>query len=261
VSRPPSPASGPAGFRDLFSRDAAGYAKFRPRYPAALFAWLATLPASRRIALDCATGNGQAATMLARHFPLVLGSDASVPQLRAAPRTAGVHYLASLAESSALALGRVDLITVAQALHWLDRPGFYAEVDRISAPGAALAVWGYGRLRVAPEIDAVIDRFHDETVGPYWPAERWLVEAGYRGFDIPIDLVAAPPLAMTASLTLPEVFGYLRTWSAVGKYLAVHGRDPVEQLAPELAACWGAPESRREIGWPLFVRAGRWRGP
>jgi hypothetical protein len=249
----------PAGFQDHFSRDSSAYAKFRPRYPAALFDWLAALPAGRRLVWDCATGNGQAASMLARHFDRVVGSDASTAQLRAAAREPRVNYLAALAESVALRSGRVDLVTVAQALHWLDVTRFYGEVARVVAPGAALAIWGYARLRASPALDALIDRFHDETVGPYWAPERKLVEEGYRGFEIPIREVPAPAFTIEAKLTLPELLGYLRTWSAVGKYLRVNGRDPVEELEPELAACWGAPTTARRIVWPLSVRAGRWQ--
>ena len=249
----------PPGFQDLFSRDAAGYAKFRPRYPVALFDWLAGLPASRRLAWDCATGNGQAATLLAERFDWVVGSDASLAQLRAARCDPRVSYLASLAESSALVAGRVDLVTVAQALHWLDLPRFYAEVDRVVAPGAALAIWGYARLTASPKIESAIHRFHDETVGLYWPTERKLVEEGYRSFQIPIREIVAPPFAIEARLTLPALMGYLRTWSAVWNYLSAEGRDPVAALEPELAAVWGDPAVPQPIVWPLFVRAGRWR--
>jgi methyltransferase family protein len=247
------------GFQDLFSRDSAGYAKFRPRYPVALFDWLAGLPAARRIAWDCATGSGQAATLLAERFDLVVGSDASVAQLLVASRAPRVGYFASLAESSALAAGRVDLVTVAQALHWLELPRFYAEVDRVTAPGAALAIWGYATLTAAPRIQAAIRRFHDETVGPYWPTERKLVETGYRSFQIPIREVVAPRFAIEARLTLSALLGYLRTWSAVGNYLSAKGHDPVTALEPELAAAWGDPTVPQPIVWPLFVRAGRWR--
>ena len=246
------------GFQDLFSRDSASYAKFRPRYPQELIAWVAGLPRARALAWDCATGNGQAAVLLAGYFGRVVATDASLRQLRAAPREPRVSYLAALAEAAPLPARQVDLITVAQALHWLDLSRFLAEVDRVAAPGAALAIWGYARLRAAPALDVLIDRFHDETVGPYWPAERKLVEEGYQSFRLPIDEVSPPRLAIEASLTLAELLGYLRTWSAVGKYQSVHGRDPVEALAPELAAGWGPSVSRRVV-WPLFVRAGRWR--
>jgi hypothetical protein len=246
------------GFKDLFSRDSSSYAKFRPRYPRELIAWVAGLPEGRRLAWDCATGNGQAAALLTGYFARVVATDASRTQLRAATRAPRVCYAAALAERLPLAAGRVDLITVAQALHWLDLSRFLAEVDRIAAPGAALAIWGYARLRASPAIDALIDRFHDETVGPYWPSERKLVDEGYRSFALPMAEIPAPPLAIEATLTLPELLGYLRTWSAVGKYQGVHGSDPVAALEPELAACWGETAARH-VAWPLFVRAGRWR--
>jgi SAM-dependent methyltransferase len=260
VSRPAS--CGPAGFSDFFSRDSGGYARFRPGYPPALFAWLATLPAARRLAWDCATGSGQAAGMLAAHFDFVAASDASLAQLRAATRLpAGqVGYFAALGEASPLAAHRVDLVTVAQAFHWLELEHFYAEVDRVLAPGGALAVWAYGRLLADAPLEAVIDRFYDETVGPYWPSERSHVEAGYRHFGIPIEEVRPPDLAIEAKLSLPELLGYLRTWSAVGRYVAARGHDPVAALAPELADHWGDPAAARNIRWPLYIRAGRWLG-
>src|SRR5687768_3151740 len=72
------------GFADHSSRDSSGYAKFRPKYPAALFEWLATLPPRQSVAWDCGTGTGQAATMLTRYFAQVMASDPSRAQLEAA---------------------------------------------------------------------------------------------------------------------------------------------------------------------------------
>ena len=247
-------------FQDHFSRDSASYAKFRPGYPTALFAWLADLAPARRLAWDCATGNGQAALGLAAHFRYVIGSDASRRQLGAAVRSDQVGYLAALGEASALATGRVDLIAVAQAFHWLDLPRFYEEVDRVANPsGAVLAVWGYGLLRAEPEIEGLIHRFHRVTLGRFWPAERKLVDEGYRSFVIPIREVPAPAFSIEADLDLMGLLGYLRTWSAVGKYLEARGTDPVSALEPQLLAAWGDPRTPRPIRWPLFVRAGPWR--
>lgn len=250
--------SGP-GFRDLFSRDSASYAKFRPRYPAALFAWLATLPAERGTAWDCATGSGQAATLLTPHFQRVIGTDASVAQLRAAEHQAPVRYVACLAEHAALASHSIDLVTVAQAFHWLDRDLFYAEVERVIRPGGALAVVAYARLHADRDLERAVHRFQDGMVGPYWTAERKLVESGFAGIAIPIDGVTLPAFSIEASLTLAELLGYIGTWSAVGRYREKVGQDPVPVLEQELRGLWGDPDTRRRIEWPLFVRAGRWK--
>lgn len=254
-----SPGSPAPRFRDHFSRDPGAYARFRPRYPAALFEWLAGLVPDRRTAWDCATGSGQAATMLAAHFPLVIASDASRVQVHAAERAPRVYYAVALGEASPLAGARVDLVTVAQALHWLDRPRLYDEVDRVLAPGGAFAVWCYGLLGATPAIDRVLTRFYEDVVGAWWPPERRLVETGYRNVEIPIEEVAAPRFAIAAELTLPDLLGYVRTWSAVGRFIAEKGFDPVDPLAAELAPLWGEPRIARSVVWPLSVRAGRWR--
>ena len=198
--------------------------------------------------------------MLAPHFARVVGSDASRAQLRQAERVPGVHYVAALAEASALCARSVDLITVAQAFHWLTPERFYAEVDRVAAPGAALALWGYGKVSCAPAIDAALSHFHEETVGPYWPLARKLVDRGYRGFEIPIAETPPPRLAIEAVMTLAELLGYLRTWSAVGRYQMARGQDPVALLQPELSRLWGDSQRRRRVRWPLFIRAVPWRG-
>jgi SAM-dependent methyltransferase len=248
------------GFADHFSRDPASYAEFRPRYPASLFEWLAQLPAARRLVWDVATGSGQAATMLARHFERVVASDASVAQLRARSRASRVHYLAEQGETSAVRGGRADLVTVAQAYHWLDHPRFHAEVDRVLIPGGAFAVWCYGVLSAGPEIDEALARFYDGTVGAYWPKERVHVERGYRHFRIPIAEVAAPPMSIETAFTLPQLLGYVRTWSAVGRYLEANGHDPVPAFGESLTALWGDPARARRVVWPISLRAGRWLG-
>jgi hypothetical protein len=249
-----------SGFADHFSRDSVAYARFRPRYPPELFAWLATLPAGHSMAWDCGTGTGQAAARLTPHFDLVVASDLSRAQLAAADRTTGALYFACSGEWSALGAHQVDLVTVAQALHWLDRDRFYPEVSRVMAPGAAFAAWSYGVLRSSPAVDRVIARFYGETVGPWWPPERALVEGGYRGVAIPIAEVAAPPFAIEARLTLEELLGYIRTWSAVGRFIAAQGYDPIPELGEALLPVWGEPSAARSITWALTVRAGRWLG-
>jgi len=247
-----------AGFADHFSRDPAAYAKFRPRYPEALFAWLATLPDRTHRAWDCATGNGQAAVPLSRHFDLVLASDASRGQLRVAESAPGVRYFAGLGEVAPLRTRSIDLVTVAQAMHWLDPAAFVAESERVLSDGGALAVFGYGILRMEGRVGEAITRFYTETVGPFWPPERKIVEEGFRSIPLPIQEGPAPALAMEAQLSLDGLAGYVRTWSAVGRYIEKHGADPVVVLLSEIGPMWGDPREPRPVRWPLAIRAGRW---
>lgn len=244
---------------DHFSGVAAAYAAFRPRYPAALFAYLGTVAPRRELAWDCGAGSGQAAEGLLSQFSRVVATDISRPQLASSIPHGRLGLAAASAEASPLAPGIADLAVVAQALHWLDVGAFYAEVRRIVVPGGVLAVWSYGLARLDdPRLDAPFRSFYDETVGPYWPPQRRLVDNGYRDIAFPFEALAPPDVAMEATWTLDELLGYVGTWSALGRFRAAHGgRDPMPPLADALGRSWGMPGSRRRIRWPLVVRVGR----
>jgi SAM-dependent methyltransferase len=240
---------------DHFGAAARAYAAYRPHYPPALFEWLGSLTAGRERAWDCGTGNGQAALALARRFAEVVATDPSLDQLVNATSHPSVSYIAMTAEQAALRTGSADLVTVAQALHWFDRPRFFAEVDRVLRPGGTLAVWSYGLLTVDPLVDEQVRHLHTDLLGPYWPSERSFVDSGYAGIALPYPELPRPDIAMEAVWSLAEFGGYLSSWSAVGRYRTRTGADPLPAFLRDLANAWG-PAPRR-IRWPLVVRAGR----
>lgn len=242
-------------FRDHFSDASADYARYRPRYPGALIAWLAAAAPGRAHAVDVATGNGQAATALAGHFDRVSAFDASAAQIAGAEPAAGVRYAVAPAEALPLPDASADCLTVAQALHWFDLPRFYAEARRVLRPGGLLAVWTYNRLTLDPAVDAVIEHLYSGLLGPDWPAERQLVESGYRELPFPCQEVPVPAMAMTADWTVNDLLGYLGTWSATRRYRTRTGQDPLALVDAELRTAFG--QGRRTVHWPLAVRAGR----
>jgi SAM-dependent methyltransferase len=246
-----------SGFKDHFSASAAEYATFRPKYPAELIDFVASLPERRGCVWDCATGNGQAALPLAERFDRVVATDASAEQIAHATPHARVSYSVAPADTSGLDDASVDLVTVAQSLHWLPFDRFYAEVRRVTVLRGVLAVWCYTRPVLEGEIDAILLRYYSETCGPYWPADRKLVDEGYRSIPIPIDEVAAPTLNIESHLSLAEFGGYVRTWSATHRLAKAIGRDPVVDLEAALRAAWGRDGERRLVRWPIHVRAGR----
>jgi SAM-dependent methyltransferase len=245
-------------FADHFSAVAKEYALFRPRYPEALFDYLATLVPADAWVWDCAAGSGQATEGLARRFARVVATDASAEQLAHAPRLPNVEYRAALAEDSGLPSAAFSLVTVAQALHWFDLPRFYAEARRVSRPGGVLAVWCYATCELEGSVaNALLARYYSETLGPYWPPERRHVEAGYRTLPFPFEEFPAPAFHMEAEWTLPQLLGYLATWSARRRFLAETGLDPLVPFAQELARHWGDPERPRRVRWPVLLRVGR----
>lgn len=247
-----------SSFPDHFSGVAGAYAEHRPDYPPPLFAWLSTLVRERRLAWDCATGSGQAALGVAEYFARVIATDASTAQIAAARPHPKVEYRVAPAEASGLATGSVDLLTVGQALHWFDRAAFYREAGRVLRPEGVIAAWTYSGARLDdPRADAVHRRFYTEIIGPYWPAERALVETGYRTIEFPFEEIEPPSLEMEAEWPLGTFLGYVGTWSAVTRFRSARGFDPVQQLSEELRRYWGDPGSPRKIRWPLSFRVGR----
>ena len=243
-------------FKDHFSGHAAEYAKFRPHYPDEMFEYLASISPRHELAWDCATGNGQAAVGLARHFDRVIATDASAQQIKSAEPSDRISYRVAPAEASEINSASVDLILVAQALHWFDLDAFFTEAKRVLKEDGVLAISSYKILEIAPDIDAIIWKFYRETTGPFWPPERDLVETDYKNIQFPFGELLPRQFEMRTQWNLKQLLGYLRTWSATQKFIAERGFDPVDLVLEELATVWKNPEDVREIRWPLHLRVG-----
>lgn len=246
-----------AQFHDHFSSVANRYADFRPTYPAALFDYLATLVPRNATVWDCACGNGQATVDLAKRFDRVIGTDASKEQIASATPNPKIDYRVAPGEESGLPDKSIGLITVAQALHWFNFDRFYAGVKRVLAPRGHIAVWAYGINTVEGDaVNNLVQHYYSETVGPYWPPERKLVEEGYRTIPFPFVEITPPPFHMEARWTLDQLLGYFSTWSATNRYIKANGRNPLEPFAAELKSAWGDPNQPRQVIWPLSLRIG-----
>ncbi|GAB5358916.1 hypothetical protein AAMO2058_000500000 [Amorphochlora amoebiformis] len=179
---------------DLFGNEgqAADYAVYRPQYSANVFSLIhQTLPLERKMALDIGTGTGQVAVPLRTKlgFERVIGIDQSSEQLSHAKPQEGVEYKVGDAYSLDLPDNSASLITIAQALHWLDLDRFFKEVKRVLVEGGTLAVMGYSIPEVLHEKIGVLKRqFYFDTLGShlpvgsegcYWDCDRHLVDSGF----------------------------------------------------------------------------------
>ncbi len=245
-----------ATFKDHFSGHAADYRAFRPTYPPELFAFLASAAPGRELVWDCGTGNGQAAGPLADHFARVFATDASTEQIANAEQHPKVEYAVAPAEKCPLPDACVDLVTVAQALHWFDHDRFYAEVRRVCRPGAVLAATCYYAPSVGPDVDPIL-RHWEDFIRPYWTPERAWVDAGYRTIPFPFAELDATRFELAVASSLAQFVGYLGTWSATKQFVKAHGSDPLERFAPEFATAWGDPATVRTLRWELAMRLGR----
>lgn len=252
------------GFKDHFSALADVYAQARPEYPDALFDALAECVPREACVWEPGCGSGQATRGLAARFARVHATDPSAQQVErhwARREARNVSLAVEPGERCSLAAASVQLVAVAQALHWFDQGAFFAECSRVLAPGGVLAAWGYADF-VAPEgmVEAVAD--FRSGIDPYWPPERALVDAHYAGVDWPFPALPAPGLWLEAEWTLPHLLRYLASMSAVARCRAETGEDPVARHAPALAAAWGDASDVRTVQWPLFLHLRRkpWGG-
>jgi SAM-dependent methyltransferase len=244
-------------FIDEFSDAANLYASARPTYPASFFQRLAALATGTGCAWDCGTGNGQAAVGLAEWFDSVEATDASAEQIGQALPHTRVRYRVAPAEVSGLPDRSVELISVAQALHWFDLERFYGEVRRAARPGALLAAYGYSWFYLTPTLDALTDRWLLQPIETFWSPNVRRLWDGYRTIDFPFEEVIGPRLAIHLLWTLTQLFDYYLTWSATRRKIAADGESFLDAAREAFVAAWGDPAQRRQVVMPITARFGR----
>jgi SAM-dependent methyltransferase len=243
-------------FEDHFSGHSEKYAQSRPRYPAEIYAYLASIAPACSLAWDCGTGSGQAALGLAKHFDNVYATDASAEQISHAYPHEKVKYQAEPAEHVSLKDSSVDLVTVAVAIHWFNFDEFYREVKRVLKPEGVLAAWTYSLTQISPEIDGLIRQYYAEILNSYWPERIHYLEEKYETLPFPFEEVTPPPFTMEIHWNLFQLAGFLDSWSATQRYKAQIGQHPLELIWDKLLAAWGNEKETRLVRWPLYFRIG-----
>ncbi|XP_040376030.1 putative methyltransferase DDB_G0268948 [Oryza brachyantha] len=270
---------------NLFLKQAKQYAATRPAYPPELFDFIASKTARRDLAWDVGSGSGQAIPPLAKLYKEVVATDTSAQQLSYAPRLPNVRYVHTPPDlplagihSAVAPPGSVDLVTVAQAFHWLDLPRFYEQVRSVLRAAAAppglrragagvLAAWCY----TEPCVDgggAVDDAFWRLYSGsqPYWAPNRRLVDDRYAGVDFLFDPVDGEthtgPFEFSTErrMDLDDYLTYITSWSAyqTAKEKGVELLD--EATVRGFAEAWGGDRAVvKTVRYPVFLRIGKVR--
>lgn len=254
----------------LFDKQAEIYLDARPNYPSHWYSKLAALTPHHSLAWDVGTGNGQAALGVAEHYGQVIATDVSEAQLKCAiphPRVKYLHTPLSLPDDEIVRLiggeGSVDLVTVAQAVHWFDLPTFYPLVARLlRKPGGVFAVWGYNDIAVSPTFDPVMKRFHDTTL-PFWNEKIQYIFDGYKTLPFPFESVGLGCEGQPVSLDIPKKLSFdgflrmLRSWSAVTT-AKDRGIDLLsERVVKEFETAWGGSRVVPSVTYNAFMLAGK----
>lgn len=241
--------------KDNFSNQSALYAQYRPSYPTALFEYVVNFVANKNTTWDCGTGNGQAAIALSKYFKKVIATDISSQQIDNAEKAANIFYSVQPSEHTNIESNSVDLITVAQAIHWFDFEEFYTEVKRVAAENAFIAVWAYSLLKIEEAIDQIIRNYHFNFLFNYWDAERKFVDDEYKIIPFPFEKINSPQFFIEKQWSLMELEGYLNTWSALQKYMAAKNPNPVPDVIHSIQPLWG-PGEKRKIIFPVHLLLG-----
>jgi len=243
--------------KDLFSNQAGLYAQYRPGYPAGLIEYILSFVPNRIRAWDCATGNGQAAVLLAPYFEKVEATDISEKQISQSIADPAITYSIAEAEKTQFADDSFDLITVAQSYHWFRFDEFFREATRTGKPGSVIAVWGYGLIETGNGLlEKAIRHFYVDVVGKYWDRERKYVDEKYRTVPFAFKKLPSKEFSIVVSWNTGDMVGYLNTWSSVQHYKKANGINPVDEFAGNLKNIWGESDLQ-SFSFPLFLLLGR----
>jgi SAM-dependent methyltransferase len=243
--------------KDLFSTQSDLYAKYRPTYPRDLYDHILSFVKEKNTAWDCATGNGQAAVVLADYFKKVIATDISAAQIEKATPKENIDYLVCPAESTSFADNTFDLVTVAQAYHWMKWEAFRKEVTRVCKPGAIIAVWTYYNHTTGDErIDASVRHFYENVTKPYWDYERKYVEEKYSTVEFDYDLLPVHSFDSVLHWQREDLVGYISSWSAIQKYIALKGHSPISSFKQEIKKLWPEGETKKVV-FPIYLKLGR----
>ena len=238
--------------QDHFSGIAAEYNAGRVTYPKELHEYLSSVCMERLLVWDCATGSGQAAIDLSSRFNRVIATDISDSLLSLAPEVENVAFRCAPAESSGIEPNCVDLVVVAQAIHWFDYADFWKEVSRVLKPNGILAFWGYVWPVVDERIDILLDTFR-ENIASCWPHRSQDLQGFYEGVDAPFERIKAPDLQIEENWTASDYLAHLGSWSATRYFQDTFGESPLDAIARDVECIWG--RGLRTVRWQLVLKA------
>ncbi len=245
--------------KDLFSKQSDLYARYRPTYPKELYDYIVSFVKEKNIAWDCATGNGQAAVVLSEYFKKVIATDISPAQIEKAIRKENIEYSVCAAESTPFEVNTFDLVTVAQAYHWIKWDEFKKEVTRVCKDNSVIAVWVYYNHTTGDKkVDDAIHDFYKNVTGSYWDYERKFVEEMYSTVEFDYEPLPLKNFETVLRWQRADMLGYISSWSAVQKYIKTNGQSPLPIIEKEIKDLWFEGEVK-EVVFPIYLKLGKIR--
>ncbi|HTU35777.1 MAG TPA: class I SAM-dependent methyltransferase [Candidatus Acidoferrum sp.] len=239
-------------FEPRFGHAAEEFQRYRPDYPPPLYERVLSEVSTenRRRAMDLGAGTGIVTAHLVSHFREVIAVE---PDRGMAAKIAellpGVLIRNVTAEDCVQEPDSVDLITVANALHWMDAERVFANARDWLRAGAILAIFDRPLPKAGPAVDAVT---LEQLRGP-WRTHR--DSRLKRDLDWEGQVRAAPGFSLVGeqkfeyvvSMTPGDYVGFWRSTS-YGSAYALTLSDP-ERYWSELQSRF----ARAALGEIVFV--------
>ena len=136
----------------LWSGVADLYDVYRPQPPAALLDLLTQLAerGQPELVVDIGSGSGLSTRAWAGRATTVIGIEPNADMRHQAERrteaqgdASNISYRQGVSMQTGLPDGCADIVTISQALHWMDPDSTFAEVARILRPGGIFAAYDY----------------------------------------------------------------------------------------------------------------------
>lgn len=241
---------------DQFDYCAENYAKFRPLYPESLFNWISNICDAHQLAIDCGTGNGQAARKLTNYFDQIIAIDKNPNQLKHAPTHFKIKYICSSVEKTNLPDHAADLIVSATAAQWFDLEKFYIECRRLLKPSAKLILWTYTWPEASHKKVQLTLLNYKTMLNPHWPIESLYHLNCYQTLPFPFKEIAQqiPQFSFQLNWNLNQLLEFFLTWATIRDYFK--NTDPyfIEQMRTDLKRVW--PDEIVRFNFPLYIKAG-----
>ena len=206
--------------------------------------------------MDVACGTGHSTFYLRTHFKQCLGFDISEAKVACAKQKGrelnarNVEFKAVSANSLPLGDGSVDLVSCAEAWHWLEPEVFYREVGRVLRPGGCRAVYGYRDPTILnQECDDLLSVFRFKTLKGYDHERNEHLENLYSEVRLAYpNLVRFDlPTEMSYTMELSDIIGYISSWSGYQTYCEkTPGNSVLEELQQNMESALKAAVSQSD---------------
>ncbi|TCH63258.1 class I SAM-dependent methyltransferase [Acinetobacter sp. ANC 4862] len=239
--------------KDLFSNHSLRYKQARPNYSMQIVKEILKYVPERSFAWDCGAGSGQFTQLLAPYFDHVVATDISEAQLQQAPYFENVSYQVQAAEQTSIPAQSIDLVTVAQAIHWFDFDAFYTEVKRVLKPQGVFAAIGYGLIEVQDAaLNSLVQQLYFDILNDYWDSERRYIDELYQTIPFPFYEQTVPEMYLQYQWSPQQLISYLKTWSALKHYQDKNDHDPLQLISNALQAV----SENLDVTFPVLLRVG-----